>query len=64
MEWPAWDKHSSLLQTFVDYTRIQFYNIGPWSSGLDIFFPISQHHLGGQYYKYFYVSNLSQEVLS
>ncbi len=25
----AWDKHSSLLQTFVNYIRKKFYNIGP-----------------------------------
>jgi hypothetical protein len=25
------DKHSSLLRTFVNYSRKKFYNIGPWN---------------------------------
>ncbi len=28
MERPAWDKHSSLLQTLVNYDRKKFYNVG------------------------------------
>jgi hypothetical protein len=28
LERPAWGKHSSLLQTFVNYGRKRFYNIG------------------------------------
>ncbi len=27
---PAWDKHLSLLQTFINYRYKNFYNIGPW----------------------------------
>ncbi len=30
LESPARDKHSSLLDTFVNYVRKKFYNIGLW----------------------------------
>ncbi len=30
LEWPVWDKHSSLLRTFVHNVRKKFYETGPW----------------------------------
>jgi hypothetical protein len=34
----ARDKHSSLLQTFINYRRTKFYNIGPWAQCYETFF--------------------------
>jgi hypothetical protein len=37
MPYLARDKHSSLLQTFVNYRRKKFYNIGPWVNVIKLF---------------------------
>jgi hypothetical protein len=69
LEKPARDKHSSLLQAFINYGLKKFYNIGSWEEKKLIFnlnenenlnkkdeFPASAAR--GQSYKTFYDRNL------
>ncbi len=41
-------KHSSLLETLINYSCKEFYNIGPWSQCQKIFFITTQIHLSSQ----------------